>query len=410
MKIDFLHNAMAEQSNIDNIDGKKILTIVYNASIFDWQGGTAGLKNFLKIFKKFNMCINVLSYNYYSEKTTIKKHYLGNKLFIIDINITKRMPNWSKPFFMMFSGLLLPNLIRNSDRVISEMSIMPALPTTIYCRLFKKDLILHYVDIEHYPIPSIFNKFIIKNAKIVLAISPFLIENAKELGTKNIIYLPPLVDTDLFKVNYIKREEFRKEYGLANDELIIGYAGTFWHEEGLPILLSAFKSLLEQKYKVRLVILGGPKLTTNPKKLTHGAYDDDILDLLDRLAIKDYVIIINPKPHDLVPEILSVCDITSCPKLDTIINQAANPIKVVEYLSMGIPTVCSAVGGIKSLIDDGVNGYLCKPGSISDLEDILKKIISDYNQAVIIGLKGREKAIKEFSFTAHEKLLKDIIH
>ena len=33
-------------------------------------------------------------------------------------------------------------------------------------------------------------------------------------------------------------------------------------------------------------------------------------------------------------------------------NRAANPVKVVEYLSMGLPTVCSAVGGITYTIEE----------------------------------------------------------
>lgn len=381
------------------------LTIVYNASIFDWQGTSAGLKNFLKVFAKFNLSINLISYNYYSEKTSIKRYVLKNNINIIDININKKYPNWIKPVFMIFSGLLLPSQVKKSKIILSEMSIMPALPSAFHSLILKRDLVLHYIDIEPYPIPSLIYKFIMKKSKTVLAISPLLIEKASEFGAKSIIYLPPLVDSDLFKIDYKKRIEFRKQYKFNDDDFVIGYAGSFAHEEGLTILLSAMRILLNLDYKIKLLILGGPKLTTNSSYM---CYDDDIINLIKKLNLEKYVEIIKPKPHDEVPHYLSMCDLTCCPKLDTEINRVANPIKVVEYLSMGIPTVCSAVGGIIDSVDNCVNGYLFEPGNISELEQLLKKIINNYDEAKIISQRGREKAINEFSFFAFEKILKNV--
>ena len=90
-------------------------------------------------------------------------------------------------------------------------------------------------------------------------------------------------------------------------------------------------------------------------------------------------------------------------------NRKANPIKVVEYLSMGLPTVCSAVGGISDTVEDGVDGFLVKPGDVKDLEEKLEWIILNPERAKEIGENGRKKAIEKYSYEAIENTIKQAI-
>ncbi|TGV07620.1 glycosyltransferase, partial [Alcaligenaceae bacterium 429] len=43
----------------------------------------------------------------------------------------------------------------------------------------------------------------------------------------------------------------------------------------------------------------------------------------------------------------------------------------LEAMACGIPSICSDIGGIKTYIEDGVNGYLFTPGSHEELADSL---------------------------------------
>ena len=76
-------------------------------------------------------------------------------------------------------------------------------------------------------------------------------------------------------------------------------------------------------------------------------------------------------------------------------NGTANPVKVVEYLSMDLPTVCSAVCEIIGTIEDGVDGLLVKPGDVEDLEEKLEWIIQNPERAKEVGENGRKKAIEK---------------
>ena len=87
------------------------------------------------------------------------------------------------------------------------------------------------------------------------------------------------------------------------------------------------------------------------------------------------------------------------------INRAAMPIKIYEYMSMGLPTVASAVGEVSDLIKDGVNGFLVKPEDENDLEKTLGYIIQNLDFANELGKRAAEEIVKNYSKTvALEKI------
>ena len=90
-------------------------------------------------------------------------------------------------------------------------------------------------------------------------------------------------------------------------------------------------------------------------------------------------------------------------------NSATNPIKVPEYLSMGLPTVASAIGGITDTIEDEVDGFLVKPGDVNELEEMLEWIILNPERAKEIGENGRKTAIEKYSYEAIEDTIRQAI-
>jgi len=167
----------------------------------------------------------------------------------------------------------------------------------------------------------------------------------------------------------------------------------------VPVLVKAFKNLIKKQENVRLLVVGGMNVGS-----------DNIPLLIDELLLKEKVILIPRQPHKLIPKLLSACDILCSPKIDCEINRAANPVKVVEYLSMSLPVVCSAVGGIVDAIQDEFNGRLVKPGSIKDLEEKLEWIILNPERAKELGENGRKTAIENYSYKAVKEKIKHAIN
>jgi glycosyltransferase involved in cell wall biosynthesis len=69
--------------------------------------------------------------------------------------------------------------------------------------------------------------------------------------------------------------------------------------------------------------------------------------------------------------------------------------KLIQYLSLGIPAIASPVGVNKTIIKQGINGYLCN--TPEEWLQALRRISVDAGLRKQMGLAGHEKIFKEFS-------------
>ena len=98
-----------------------------------------------------------------------------------------------------------------------------------------------------------------------------------------------------------------------------------------------------------------------------------------------------------MPKYLSIFDIGCSPKIECEENKAASPIKTYEYMSMGIPVIVSAIGQFSHIIENGVDGFLVKPGDEDELQRALEYIIVNPGKVREIGKIAREKVIQNYS-------------
>jgi glycosyltransferase involved in cell wall biosynthesis len=70
---------------------------------------------------------------------------------------------------------------------------------------------------------------------------------------------------------------------------------------------------------------------------------------------------------------------------------------LLEAASMARPLIATDVTGCKDIVEDGVNGFLCKVKNSEDLSLKMKKMMGlSVLEREQMGIKGREKMIKEF--------------
>jgi glycosyltransferase involved in cell wall biosynthesis len=81
-------------------------------------------------------------------------------------------------------------------------------------------------------------------------------------------------------------------------------------------------------------------------------------------------------------------------------------MKGLLYMSVGIPTVISAVGMNKDIIEDGVDGFL--PFGESQWFEVLTKLIDSPELRKKIGAKGREKVVDKYSKESTKDLYLDL--
>jgi glycosyltransferase involved in cell wall biosynthesis len=365
-------------------------------------GGAARVKNLVSIFKRLGIEIDLISYSTLSNKFGIEHKKIDQSLQMTIVNVPSNLPKFLKAFTIFPIFIYAWKSCRNCDLMYADfIGIVTSVPIVVLKKIFDKPIILDYIDLRLKIVPNIIYKYMAKNADVFFAISPYLVESAKEeSGCKNVVYLPNSIDTDHFKMNLKDREKIREELGIKKDDIVIGYAGSFWSVEGVPNLIQAFKNLRKKYSKIKLAIMGKVYISNT---------DDNIPKLVEDMNLEDKVILISSQSHEEVPKFLSAFDILCCPKIDCEVNRAANPVKVPEYLSMGLPTVASAVGGINDTIENGVDGLLVKPGDVTDLEEKLESIILNPESAKKIGENGRKKVIEKYSYEAIEDTIRQAV-
>ena len=89
------------------------------------------------------------------------------------------------------------------------------------------------------------------------------------------------------------------------------------------------------------------------------------------------------------------------------------PISVLEAMACARPAVCSAVGGIPEMINDGETGYLVPPKDPQQLAARLVRLLQDPPTARRMGRAARARVEAEFdldrSIAAAQQAIEDVV-
>jgi len=73
------------------------------------------------------------------------------------------------------------------------------------------------------------------------------------------------------------------------------------------------------------------------------------------------------------------------------------PRSLLEAASVAKPIITTDAVGCREVVDDGINGYLCKPRCVDDLKAKMEKmLLLSEAERLQMGLKGREKILEQF--------------
>jgi glycosyltransferase involved in cell wall biosynthesis len=86
------------------------------------------------------------------------------------------------------------------------------------------------------------------------------------------------------------------------------------------------------------------------------------------------------------------------------------PMAALEAMAHARPVVCSRIGGLPELVEDGVTGLLAEAGDAEDLALRIRKIWEDPALAAKLGSAGFEKVTNKHSPDRHYERLMSIYH
>ncbi|MSR74984.1 MAG: glycosyltransferase [Planctomycetes bacterium] len=182
---------------------------------------------------------------------------------------------------------------------------------------------------------------------------------ARGLEPEQVHVIPNGVDADRFQP--IARDEALAARLGVSQQRVIGFVGSFFRYEGLPLLVEAFASVLQEFPNTKLILLGG------------GEDEGAVRDAVDRRMLSGQVLLPGRVPHAEVEAWYSIIDLLVYPRLSVRLTELVTPLKPLEAAAAGKSMLGSDVGGVKEIL--GLVGCkrLCRAGSVESLAEAIKE-------------------------------------
>ena len=193
---------------------------------------------------------------------------------------------------------------------------------------------------------------------------------------RNIQVIPAGVNLEMFQP--VDRDAARAELGIKEERVIL-YVGRIEPLKGIDILLRAVP-MLEYGQDLRVLVVGG-----NPG---NDAELDRLKSLTAELGIGDTVTFTGSVPQSTLPTYYSAADVFVLPS-----HSESFGLAPLEAMACGTPVVVSRVGGMKTFVNSGENGYLVPwrcPESFAQRLDVL---LANPELRDAMGQAAREKAL-----------------
>ncbi len=173
-------------------------------------------------------------------------------------------------------------------------------------------------------------------------------------------------------------KEIKKEFGIANKDLLVGAIGRMVWQKGFEYLLKSIPEIIKTLPQSKILIVGDGPLRAEMEALG------------EKLKIGKNIIFAGFRSD--IKEILSALDLLIIPSLCE-----GFPMVTLEAMALAKPIIATNIEGITEQIKDGVDGILVQPKDPSALAKAAIQVLNDKKLAVTIGLSARGKVEQEFS-------------
>ncbi|MBK8944263.1 MAG: glycosyltransferase [Ignavibacteriae bacterium] len=268
----------------------------------------------------------------------------------------------------------LPQLVKK-DSILHANWIFPAgTLASIISKKFKIPFLISLMgsDINRLVEGTVFwksAKKLLLNANKVTAVTNELFEacTKKNINIKpdNKIQIDNIYESEIFKI--FDKNEIRNEISINRSEKIIFFAGGLVPVKNVDVLICAFENICKKLTHIKLIIAGSGSEEGLLKRLVQTKNLNDKIKFVGNLNTGNLV------------KYYNAADVFCLPS-----KNEGLPNVIVESFFCGTPVVASRVGGIPTIVQNELNGFLAEPNSVDDLTLKLEKsILINWNREEI---------------------------
>ncbi|WP_245647280.1 glycosyltransferase family 4 protein [Microtetraspora niveoalba] len=219
---------------------------------------------------------------------------------------------------------------------------------------------------------------IMREADAVVTLAETMAAEIVERGVprERIRLAPNAVDDSLLTAEY-DGGSFRRQYGIADGEIVIGSVSSIVAYEGFATLLDAAALLRDRGTPVRVLLVGD------------GAERPNLLQQVERLRLRDIAILPGRVGPDEALQAQAAIDIFTCPREDLRVCRLVTPLKPVEAMALGKPVVLSDLPALSELVGGEGAGMLVRAGDPAALADAVGALRDDPERRREMGEAGK---------------------
>jgi glycosyltransferase involved in cell wall biosynthesis len=207
-------------------------------------------------------------------------------------------------------------------------------------------------------------------------------------GIAEPVNIPNGIPVQAFAPKSGLREQWRRENGFGQDEVLIVCVARFYPQKNHATLLQAFAAS-GSAAQARLLLAGD------------GVLEEEIRTQASELGISSRVHFLGRR--DDIPAILAAADIAALASL-----WEGNPLSVMEAMAAGKACAMTSVGAIPELIEDGRSGLLAVPGDAASLAEQLRAFVEDTGLRTRMGEAARRRAMARFDHSVMVSAYEDL--
>jgi glycosyltransferase involved in cell wall biosynthesis len=204
------------------------------------------------------------------------------------------------------------------------------------------------------------------------------------IPTEKVSFIPDGVDTNLFYPRE-RSMDILNRLRIPSDALILGYLGLVDEQQGVDIMIESFIELEKRNpsKNLQLLIMGGARTEDRLQSYIRKIKENG---LESRIRITGTIDYLN------APDYLSLIDFGLAPKIST----SESNQKILNYMAMGIPTVCFDTQPNRFFL--GEDGIYAKETDVQSLIEVLDNTIN-----TSITTEHKERLIQRSKLFSWEK-------
>jgi glycosyltransferase involved in cell wall biosynthesis len=225
----------------------------------------------------------------------------------------------------------------------------------------------------------------------VVTVDTRLKEYVEALSGVNGTAIRNFIDVDGFRPEQAQKAALREVHGIAATDEVLFCPRRLTKKNGVIYPALALVEVLRQRPATHLIYAGS------------GEALGDIRQIVADHKMEQRVTLLGAIPHDQVKAYYAMADVVLVPSVHSAGVEEATSISALEAMGCGAPLIACAVGGLKEIVEDGVDGVLVEEKNVPALAEAIVDLLAHPEKGAKLAQAARAKIEAEYSHLAAAK-------